>query len=236
MDGALRSPKSRYRAQGVPIVKKFFLSAVVVAALVSVYVVADAQAQRGPASGPMPTVGIVDISYIFKNHARFQQQMESMKQDAEATKNQIMKEKERITKEMERLKDYKQGTAEYNKLEEDITHMQADFNAKAALQQKDFLERESRVYIAVYKEVADAVNLVSRQRGMTLVLRFNGDPVEPGNRESVLREINKPIVHYTREADITPDVISEVNRGGGGAPPARSATRPTGVGVPGRPQ
>jgi Skp family chaperone for outer membrane proteins len=221
--------------KGVPIVKKFYLSAVVVAALVTVYVAADAQAQRGPASGPMPTVGIVDISYIFKNHARFQQQMESMKQDAETTKNQIMKEKERIQKVMEQLKDYKQGTAEYNKLEEDITHMQADFNAKAALQQKDFLERESRVYIAVYKEVADAVNLVSRQRGMTLVLRFNGDPVEPGNRESVLREINKPIVHYTREADITPDVISEVNRGGGAAP-ARSAARPGGVGVPVQPR
>jgi hypothetical protein len=71
---------------------------------------------------------------------------------------------------------------------------------------------------------------------MTLVLRFNGDPVEPGNRESVLREINKPIVHYAREADITPDVLNEVNRGGGGAAPARSAARPGGVGVPAQPR
>jgi outer membrane protein len=193
-------------------VKNFFLSATIVAILASLYVAADVEAQR-PAAGPAPAIGIVDISYIFKHHQRFQGQMEQMKKDAEDTKNAITKERDRITKLMEQLKDYKPGTEQYKKLEEDITHMQSDFNAKAALQQKDFMERESQVYLSVYKEVADAVRYQAERRGMTLVLRFNGDPVEPGSRESILRDINKPIVHYTREADITPDVLSDVNRG-----------------------
>jgi Skp family chaperone for outer membrane proteins len=208
-------------------VKSFFLSAASVAVLLTLYVVVDVQAQKNTAAGPPPNIGIVDISYIFKNHHRFQQQMESMKKDAELTKNQIMKEKDRITKEMERLNDFKKGSEQYNKHEENVMHQQADFNATAAKQQKDFLERESKVYMSVYKEVADAVTFHARQRGMTLVLRFNGDPVEQGNREAVLREINKPIVHYTREADITPDVLDDLNRSSGGVgAPVRGATRP----------
>ncbi len=193
--------------------KTFFLSATSVAVLLMLYVVADVQAQRGPVAGQGPAIGIVDISYIFKNHRRFQGQMEAMKQDAEATKSQILKEKERITKKMEQLKEFKPGSEPYGKMEEEITHEQAEFNARGALQQKDFMERESRVYMTVYKEVSDAVSYEAQKRGMTLVLRFNGDPVEAANRESVLREINKPIVHYVREADITPDVLDELNRG-----------------------
>lgn len=208
--------------------KSFFLSATSVAVLLGLYVAADVQAQKG-AAGPAPAVGIVDISYIFKNYQRFQQQMEGMKTDAEAAKAQITKERERITKLMEQLKTLKAGTREYNTMEEDITHQQADFNAKAALQQKDFLERESKVYLNVYREVADAVAYQAQRRGMTLVLRFNGDPVDGSSRESVLRDINKPIVHYSREADITPDVLSDLNRAG--AVPPRNATR---TGVPGR--
>ena len=211
--------------------KSFFLSATSVAVLLTFYVVADAQVQRGPAAGAAPAIGIVDISYIFKHHRRFQAQMEAMKTDAESTKDQILKEKERITKLMTQLKEYNPGTPNHNKLEEDITHQQAEFNAKAALQQKDFMERESRVYMTVYKEVSDAVAYEAQKRGMTLVLRFNGDVVDGNNRESVLREINKPIVHYSQQADITPAVLDELNRGepaprqNGGTVP-RAATRP----------
>jgi Skp family chaperone for outer membrane proteins len=113
---------------------------------------------------------------------------------------------------MEKLKDFKPGTPDYAKLEEEITHAQANFQASAALQQKDIMERESKVYLQVYKEVADAVQYHAQRRGMTLVLRFNGDPVEGANRESILREINKPIVYNVREADITPDVLDDLNR------------------------
>jgi Skp family chaperone for outer membrane proteins len=152
----------------------------------------------------------------------------------ESAKNAMLKEKDRIQQQMERLKSFKQGTAEYNKLEEDVTHMQADYNAQTALKQKEFMEKESRIMMGVYREVADAVAVIAQQRGMSLVLKFNGDPVDPANRESVMREISKPFAYYSREADITPDVLAEVSgpaRGGAANPNLRGAVRP---GVPGR--
>jgi hypothetical protein len=91
------------------------------------------------------------------------------------------------------------------------------------------------VYLNVYREVSDAVAYQAQRRGMTLVLRFNGDPVDGSSRESVLRDINKPIVHYTREADITPDVLTDLNRGNVSPPPQPRVGTRTGVGVPSRP-
>jgi len=44
-----------------------------------------------------------------------------------------------------------------------------------------------------------------------LVLRFNGDPINANKREDVLRAINKPVV-YQGGIDITPDILSGVNR------------------------
>jgi hypothetical protein len=36
--------------------------------------------------------------------------------------------------------------------------------------------------------------------------------VDGANRDQILREINKPIVYNVREADITPDVLDDLNR------------------------
>jgi outer membrane protein len=194
-----------------PLVKTFITSAACLALCLSLFVAAQAPAQRG-AAGPAPSVGIVDVAYIYKNYKRFQQQMDGMKADMENVKAVVTKERDRITRLMEKLKDFKPGTPDYAKLEEEITHAQAQFQANAALQQKDIMERESKVYLQVYKEVADAVQYHAQRRGMTLVLRFNGDPVDGANRDQILREINKPIVYNVREADITPDVLDDLNR------------------------
>jgi Skp family chaperone for outer membrane proteins len=217
--GGLRHKSPSYARSAI--VKSFFYSATVVAVLLTIYAVADAQAQRG-AAGPPPQVAVVDVSYVFKHHTRFQGQMEAMKKDVEQTEETLKKERDRITKLMEKMKDYKPGTPDYNKLEEDITHMQADFNARAALQKKEILERESKVYMGVYREVSDAVKYYAERNGIAMVLRFNGDPVDPNNRESILREINKPIV-FQRDVDITPIILDDLNRnaaGGGGDRPA----------------
>jgi len=54
-----------------------------------------------------------------------------------------------------------------------------------------------------------------------LVLRFNGDQINPNRPEEILKAINKPVVSQNN-IDITPDVLALLNRGGspGGVAPA----------------
>ena len=99
------------------------------------------------------------------------------------------------------------GSAEYKKMDEDIARQMAEFNLKMGKLRKDFLEREAKVYYQTYLEVVDAVKYYAKQHNIGLVLRFNGEPVDPNRRDDVLREINKPVV-VQDQIDITPDVLA----------------------------
>jgi hypothetical protein len=99
---------------------------------------------------------------------------------------------------------------------------------------KEFLEKESKVYYQTYLEVVDAVNYYAKRQNIGLVLRFNGEPVDPNSRDSVLREINKPVV-VQDHIDITPDIVALLNRdqqgGAGAAQPGPTARAPGAAGT-----
>ena len=96
-------------------------------------------------------------------------------------------------------------------MDEDIARQMAEFNLKMGKLRKDFLEREAKVYYQTYLEVVDAVKYYAKRQNIGLVLRFNGEPVDPNRRDDVLREINKPVV-VQDQIDITPDVLMLINR------------------------
>ena len=84
--------------------KKSHLWAVLAAVLLSSYLssAALAQAPARPAGGP--SIALLDVSYIFKNHARFKGMMEDMKADVERAENQVKAERDAITKLNERCR------------------------------------------------------------------------------------------------------------------------------------
>ena len=60
-------------------------------------------------------------------------------------------------------------------------------------------------------EVEKAVAQFAREHGIAVVFRFDGDPVDGGDRNQILRGITKPIVFYEAGNDITPDVLKMLN-------------------------
>jgi Skp family chaperone for outer membrane proteins len=187
----------------------------VVAALLSVAVLNHGVEAQGPnpagANASKYGVGVVDISYIFKKHERFHAAMEGMKKEMESIEAQLKADREKVSQKEQQRNAYKVGSAEYKQLDEEVARMMADFNLKMGRLRKDFLEREAKVYYQTYLEVVDAVNMYAKRQNIGLVLRFNGEPVDPNRREDVLREINKPVV-VQDQIDITPDVLLLLNR------------------------
>ncbi len=167
-------------------------------------------------------IAVVDISYIFKKHERFKTTMEQMKKEMETIENDLKADREKIAQQEQQRNTYNVGSAEYKKMDEDIARQMADFNLKMGKLRKDFLEREAKVYYQTYLEVIDAVKYYAKQHNIGLVLRFNGEPVDPNRRDDVLREINKPVV-VEDNIDITPDVLALLNRDGQGGAPAGAA-------------
>ena len=106
--------------QGGLNVKKPLFLATIVAIVLSLAVVNDATAQQPQRPPVAPAVAILDLTYIFKHHARFKQMSEAMRPDVDAAENGLKADREADQKLMQRLEEYKRGSPEYKQLEEDL--------------------------------------------------------------------------------------------------------------------
>lgn len=221
--------------------RKRILVATAAAILLSTFGYVHAQAPHPlGANASKYHIAVVDISAIFKRHARFKAAMESMKAEMEKIEAELKADREQIAKAEQHRNTFGPGTADYKRADEDVARMMAEFNLKMGKLRKDFLEREAKVYYQTYLEVVDAVNYYAKRQGIGLVLRFNGEPIDPNRRDDVLREINKPVVMQDN-IDITGDVLVLLNRDQQSVPqqgiPQQGlpqATRPQQGGVPQR--
>lgn len=188
-------------------------------------------ARPAPAAGapavPACHVAVIDVGYIFKNHARFKAAMDKMKDEVLAAENALKAERDRINGLMEQLKGFNVGTPEYRKLEAEVAKAQGDFSVNAQLQKKDFMDREAKVYLQVYGEVERAVSQFAREKGIAVVHRFDGDPVDATDRNRILGSITKPIVYHDPQIDITPDILRMLNGAAvAGAPQGQGQVKP----------
>ncbi len=161
-------------------------------------------------AGPDP-VAVVDITYIFKNHQRFKATMEGMKKELEQFDRYLRQQHQELGKQREQLAQFKPGTPEYKNLEQRIAEAHAQLQVDTQLKRKEFLEREAKVYYQVYREVYQAVQEFADSHGISLVLRFNSEEMNPEDRQSVLEGINRGVV-YQRNLYIMYEILDRLNR------------------------
>ncbi|NOZ40060.1 MAG: OmpH family outer membrane protein [Planctomycetes bacterium] len=168
-------------------------------------------------------IAVVDVNYIFKNYSQFKTAMEAIKIDIQQAEVKLKAVREGIQAKEAQAKDYQPSSPEFKQLDEDLARLKADFNIKAGRTRKDFQEREAKVYYQTYLQVSSTVHRYAQQNNIGLVLKFNGDKINPDRPEAILKAINKPVVSQNN-IDITPDVLALLNRGGspGGVAPAAS--------------
>ncbi len=161
-------------------------------------------------------VAVIDISYIFKNYPGFTAEIEKLKKEMEAADGQLKADSERLVQMQQQRDTLKPGSDDFKKVDEQLAREKADFSIKQGTIRRDFLEREAKIYFSTYNRVSEVVKYVATQHGIGLVLRFNGDPIDPQQREDVMRAIMQPIV-FQNNVDITPDVLTLLTRGQAGA-------------------
>lgn len=199
--------------------------------LAAVAAIVMAGLQAGPAlaqnaAGANATkyhIAVVDVAYIFKNHERFRASMDGMKGKMQTIEQQLEADRKAIIDaEQQKNSMFKPGTAEFKQADERIAQQKAQFQLKMDRLRKEFLEEEAKHYFSTYQEVSQAIAYYAQQRGIGLVMRFNGETADPAQREQILRDINKE-VQFQDSIDITPDVLQMVNRSQVGARPAAPA-------------
>jgi len=218
-------------------VRKLLLSAAIIGLICSQVARIEAQQVSPGANASRYGIAVVDISYIFKNYPSFTASIEALKKEMEAADGQLKADRDRLAQMEEQRNTLKPGTADFKRLDEELARQKADFSIKQGTIRRDFLEREAKIYYQTYTQVSYAVNQFASGNNIGMVLRFNGDQIDPAQREDVMRAIMQPIV-YQNNIDITPDVLAVLNRGGGagvpaaGVPAAGGAVAPAGGTAP----
>ncbi len=78
--------------------------------------------------------------------------MNEIKTDMEAADAAMKKEREALKGMAESLEQFRSGTPDYKRLEEEIARRQANLATQVQLQKKDFLLREARVHYTVTRK------------------------------------------------------------------------------------
>ena len=204
---------------------RFTLLSTVIVSVLSTSFASTAVAQQTAASASANAarfgIAVVDVNYIFKNYSQFKTAMEGIKGDIQQAEVKLKSTREGIQAKEKQATQYQQSSPEFKQLDEDLARLKADFNIKASRTRKDFQEREAKVYYQTYLQVSSTVDHYAKQNNIGLVLKFNGDKINPDRPEAILKAINKPIVSQNG-IDITGQVLHLLNQGGA----ASAARRP----------
>lgn len=158
-------------------------------------------------------VAVIDVAKIFKLHARFNAQMNGIKQEIEQFEAYIQGEQKKFNQLREALTSFSPGSVEYKQKETELARMQSEMQVSIGLKKKEFLEREARVYYNVYGEIEDSVQLFAQRFRIGLVLRYNGEEMNADDRNSILAGVNRAVVFHDPGIDITTHILAELNKG-----------------------
>lgn len=159
---------------------------------------------------PAAKVALLDLARVFANHDDFKKLSDVLRADVAKAEEQLKQRKADAEALQEKLAKLEKGSAEYVAQEDEITRVQAEIQLHVNVQKHDFFEQEARMYLQVYQQIMLELGKLSRARGINLVMRFNGDPLDPDDPQGVQKELNKAILYHDG-IDITDDVLRAVN-------------------------
>ena len=154
-------------------------------------------------------VAILDVAKVFKDNTSFGDKMAALKAEAERLKGQVTAEQDRIKVEVMKLRDLKPGP-ERNKREADLEQQHTHLRITTRQAESELLSQEARVYFDTYREMQAVVEAIAQANGLSLVLRFDSEDIDPNNQQSVKKGLNRSLVFH-RKLDLTPLVSQQLN-------------------------
>lgn len=179
-------------------------------------------------------IAILDLGYIFKEHNGFKAATERMKNDLTTAETKLREERDSLNtlmKDFQEKPEFKKGSREYKQMEEELAKRGADLQIEMNIKKREFMEREARIYYNVYQEIMRVVRDHCAQQNIQVVLRFSAEQADPTDPQSILKDINKNILHWDQSIDITGTILQRLNQVAkkppqGGKEPPKTANPP----------
>jgi len=185
---------------------------------VAVWGISSAQSQTRyqAVSGAGVRIGLVDLSYIFRNYQKHIQLTEQLKADLKQRESEIQQLRTQLTQILNQRNQYNPDSPEYRQFDEKIARTKAELDLKLSGARREFHQRDAQLVYQTYREVEEIIQQVARSRGLSIVLQHSRvEKVDPSNPQEVFRLVNRQVIFSMPAMDITDTVLSELNRRSG---------------------
>ena len=179
----------------------------VLTAIVAVAIIATASDSKAQESG---VVAVLDVAKVFKENSAFDSRMKAIKAEADKLKTQIQGEQQTIKEAAMGVSQYEAGTQQRNEMEAKIEQDQAALRTRARQAEAQLLNREAKIYYDTYQQLQAVVGQLAEANNISLVLRFDGEPIDATNRGEVIKGVNRSVVYFSK-IDLTELVMQAMN-------------------------
>jgi outer membrane protein len=199
--------------RSVSVVKKSILTVAMVAMIAGITGQTTTTFAQDAASKSIPhKVGLIDMAEVFKNYKKFEVMRESLKSQIEASDTKAKTYATRLKKISDEMKTFKEGSDARTLRENELLKVSADFDAFRKGAQRDLMREESKIYKTIYLETTDMVTKFAGHYNYTLIIRFQRSPVDEAEKPgAVIQSMNRQIVFFRPEDDITKDILYHLN-------------------------
>ncbi|SFJ33990.1 OmpH family outer membrane protein [Planctomicrobium piriforme] len=185
----------------------------VAVATVGLFVMQATVRAEAPAAGAAPhQIGLIDMAYIFKNYEKFKDQTAGLQKSAEEAEGKAQAMMEKGKQGQLQLQGLQPGSPDFTKIESELIKLKNELETFRQVEQQKIVRQQADVYKTIYLEVQDVVNRYAAYYKYTLVIRFNrGDVADAGNPQAIIQNMNRQVVYYQPQDDITDPILNHLN-------------------------
>ncbi len=188
-------------------------------AAVAVSVISPVHAQDAAKPAPKDAtphrVGLVDMAEVFQGYKKFEDMRSELQAEIEKSDAEAKLMVERMQKRQQEMVESKlaPGSAQYEAGEKELLDAKGEFEAFRAATQRKLARRESEMFKVIYSDTTNMVKKYAEFAKFTVVMRFDRKDIsdETAPNEAVQR-MNKQVVYFRGEDDITDVVLSTLNK------------------------
>ncbi len=202
------------------------LTTLVIGNLLTASVAVAQQPAAGAAAAPArPTIALVDVGHILKNHPTMKTEIENIETSMKKADEEFAAKRDQIIKQMEQLREqFTEGTPEYEKQEKMIAEADTNFRLELVKKRKEFDEARAGVIFKIYSDLNRLIKYYCDNTGATLVMRVNRETMDPKKPETVQMVLSQEVLYFQPSADITKWVLDGLNQQAGTQPAAAAPT------------
>lgn len=200
------------------------IATIVLGCFASSLVAQEAQPATTGAQAARPTVGVIDVGFLLKNHPTMEAEIKSIEARMKAADESMSAKRDSILKQMEELREkYTEGTAEYEREEKSIASQDTEFRLELAKMRKEFDSSRANVLVKVYGEITHWVKYLSDNMGIQLVMRITREKMDANRPDTVQLVMSQDVLYYSPTVDYTDWVLKALQNEAAKTTAARAA-------------